>query len=575
MKKFAILGLALLSLTVSAKPKTIKIKVIETSDVHGSFFPYDYINLRPRQGSMARAASYIDSLRSVHGKNVILLDNGDILQGQPTSYYYNFVATKEKNIAAKVINYMRYDAEAVGNHDVETGHAIYDKWIGEVRCPMLGANIINTKTGKPYVKPYIILKRQGVKIAVIGMLTPTIPSWLNEQLWHGLKFDELVSSARYWVEKVKREERPDVVIGLFHSGLKGGISAYGVEENASERVAKEVPGFDIIMFGHDHTPYSNVLKNSQGGDVVMLNPANNVMRVAQADITLTFDGKRLKEKQIMGKLIDVRTRPISASFMKKFQADADSVNKFATRKIGNFANTISSEDCFFGSAAFTDLINDLQLQLTGADLSFTAPLSFNAKINKGDLHVSDLFNLYKFENKVYALNMTGQEIKDYLEYSYSLWTNVMKSADDHILLLDNSTRFNQEKLGFRYPTFNFDSALGIVYIVDVTKPQGQKITIKGFSNGKPFNLDATYKVAMNSYRGNGGGELLTRGAGIEKSKIADRICFQSEKDLRFYLMQMIERKGSLNPVAHNNWHFTPEAWTKGAIKRDRKLIFGD
>ncbi len=86
MKKFAILGLALLSLTVSAKPKSIKIKVIETSDVHGSFFPYDYINLRPRQGSMARAASYIDSLRSVHGKNVILLDNGDILQGQPTSY---------------------------------------------------------------------------------------------------------------------------------------------------------------------------------------------------------------------------------------------------------------------------------------------------------------------------------------------------------------------------------------------------------------------------------------------------------------------------------------------------------
>ena len=146
---------------IMAKQRTVKLRVIETSDVHGSFFPYDFINRKPKAGSLARVSSYVDSLRQTYKDNLILLENGDILQGQPTCYYYNYIATKERNVAADVVNYLKYDAQTFGNHDVETGHAVYDKWIKELNCPVIGANIIDTKTQAPYVKPYIILNREG------------------------------------------------------------------------------------------------------------------------------------------------------------------------------------------------------------------------------------------------------------------------------------------------------------------------------------------------------------------------------------------------------------------------------
>ena len=164
------------------KTKTMEIKIVETSDVHGSFFPYDFIRRKPKAGSLARVSTYINNLRKEHGENVLLLDNGDILQGQPICYFYNYINTKDENIAAKIINYMKYDAATIGNHDVETGHAVYDKWASEVKCPMLGANVIDVKTQKPYFLPYTVFERQGAKIAVIGMLTPAIPNWLTENL---------------------------------------------------------------------------------------------------------------------------------------------------------------------------------------------------------------------------------------------------------------------------------------------------------------------------------------------------------------------------------------------------------
>ena len=146
------------------------------------------------------------------------MDNGDILQGQPTCYYSNYVNPKMPNVAAEVINYLKYDAQVFGNHDVETGHAVYDKWIHELQCPTLGANIIDTKSGKPYVEPYLMLERDGVRIAILGMLTPAIPNWLHQQLWSGMRFEEMVTCARRWVKVLREKEQADLIIGLFHSG---------------------------------------------------------------------------------------------------------------------------------------------------------------------------------------------------------------------------------------------------------------------------------------------------------------------------------------------------------------------
>ena len=564
--------LTALMLSANATEKKVTLRFIETSDVHGSFFPYDFTNRKPRVGSMARISSYVKQLRKQYGNNVVLLDNGDILQGQPTSYFYNYVATNEPNIAAQVINYLGYDAETIGNHDIEPGHAVYDKWIKEVKCPVLACNVVNVKTGQPYTHPYAIIKRNGVKIAVLGMLTPAIPNWLTENIWEGLRFDDMVKSAKKWMKIIQEKEHPDVVVGLFHSGREGGIKTKDYEEDASCVVAQQVPGFDIIMFGHDHTRFNQKIKNIEGKEVLCIDPANNAMTVAQADLTLTLKNGKVADKQVTGTLVDVTKLPIDEEYMAHFKPEIEKVNQYVDRIIGNIENTIYTRDSYFGSSAFNDFILNLELQITKADIAFNAPLQFDAAIKAGPVRVADMFNLYRFENQLYVMRMTGEEIRKHLEMSYDQWVNTMKSPDDHLLLLAD-TRGDAQRLGFKNFTFNFDSAAGIDYVVDVTKPDGQKVKILCMSNGQPFDEHKWYTVAINSYRGNGGGELLTKGAGIPKDSLNSRIIYRSPRDQRYYLMQEIEKMGTVAPKANNNWKFIPENWTKPAATRDSLLLF--
>ncbi|MBQ3700579.1 MAG: 5'-nucleotidase C-terminal domain-containing protein [Prevotella sp.] len=565
-KTTAILTFLMSTIALMAKPaKTVTIRLIETSDVHGAFFPYDFTERKPMRGTMARVSTYIKRQRQQYGQNLILLDNGDILQGQPTCYYTNFIKTDEPNIAAEVINYLKYDAQTFGNHDVETGHKVYEKWIRELHCPTLGANIIDQKSGKPYVEPYLMLEREGVRIAILGLLTPAIPNWLHQSLWSGMKFEEMVSCARQWVKILREKEQADVVIGLFHSGWEGGISTPDYDENAAQKVAEQVEGFDVIFFGHDH--HERRITTANG--TLCLNPSCNALNVVQATIQVR-NGKVISKK---GEIVDMTGEEIDQEFMNHFQPQIDSIRTFVDRQIGTFLAPMYSYESFFGSAPFTDYIHALQLEHTGADLSFNAPLVFNTVINEGPIYISDMFKLYRFENQIYVVRMTGREIRQHLELSYDQWVNTMQTPDDHIMLLDTRMQGDQHRYGFKNLTFNFDSASGIDYEVDVTKPDGQKVRILQFSDGRPFSEDSVYRVAMNSYRGNGGGELLIRGAGIPKDSIPSRIEYMSERDQRYYLTEKITREGQVTPKAHGNWRFVPEEWALPAIERDRKLIF--
>ena len=552
--------------TLMAKPsKSVTLRIVETSDVHGAFFPYDFTERRPMSGTMARVSSYVKRQRKEMGDKLILLENGDILQGQPTCYYTNFVATDKPNIAAEVVNYLKYDAQTFGNHDVEVGHKVYDKWIKELDCPTLGANIIDEKTQKPYVKPYLMIEREGVRIAILGMLTPAIPNWLHQNLWSGMHFEEMVSCTRKWVKILREQEKADVVIGLFHSGWDGGIVTDSYDEDATKKVAEQVEGLDVIFFGHDHTE-----RNITVNGALCLDPASNAKKVATVTIQVR-NGKVVSKK---GEIVDVTKEDIDEDFMRHFQPQTDAIKAFVERKIGTFSETMYSRDAFFGSAAFVDLIHDLQLEHTKADASFTAPLIFNSEIKAGPVYMSDMFKLYRFENGIYVLRMTGKEIRQHLELSYDQWVNTMKSPDDHIMLLAPKAPGDNQREGFKNFTFNFDSAAGIDYVVDVTKPDGEKVRILQFSDGRPFSEDAWYRVVMNSYRGNGGGELLVRGAGIPWDSIPSRIEYMSDRDQRYYLTQKIEREGTITPRAHNNWRFIPDAWAKPAIERDKKALFG-
>ena len=568
-----VISFILTTQTALAQTRTVNLQFVETSDVHGCFFPYNFITGQPMEGSMVRIHHYVEQLRQKMGKNVLLLDNGDILQGQPTTYWSNYVMTNEQNIAAQVVNYMKYDAQTIGNHDVETGHDVYDKWVSEVNCPVLGANVINKQTGLPYLKPYTMITRDGVKIAIIGLLTPTIPCWLNEKQYAGLTFENMVTSARKWVKHVREVEHANLVIGLFHSGKDGGLVLDGNEEDASALVAQEVPGFDIIFFGHDHIVHNEWLTNNQGQKVLTLDPSCNAVNVAVAQVTLTFENGQLKNKDIKGTIVSMKNEPEDEAMTTHFASTIERIKTYVNRRIGRFENSITTRECFFGNSAFTDFIHELQLKITGADISFNAPLALDNRIDAGDVTVADMFKLYRYENQLYMLKMTGREIKGHLEESYDRWANTMKSADDHLLLLNEQSKGDQQRLGFKNFTFNFDSAAGIDYTVDVTKPDGQKVNIIKLSNGEAFDENKTYKVVMNSYRGNGGGDLIIKGAGIAKNQLNDRIIYQSPLDLRHYLMQEIERQGTMSPKAAHNWKFIPEEWTVPAAKRDYKLIF--
>ena len=600
MKKLTILFISLIMSVCSTnakKPKTVTLKFIETTDVHGMFFPTNYTTGKAVGGSMARVSSYVKSQRTTYGNNLILLDNGDILQGQPTNYYWNFIDTQDENIAASVVNYMGYDAQAFGNHDIETGHNCYDKWNREVKCPILAANMINAETGHPYTNPYKIIEREGVKIAILGMTTPAVPNWLSESLWSGIRFEEMVSCTRKWVKTIKEKENPDLIIGLFHSGLKGGITNDEYDENATLAVALRVHGLDAIFYGHDHLsnfgfirqyeektddyPFYFITKDggpssavslSKTDSVLIVNPGSNAYNVGEATITLTMQNNKVVSKKITGQLVSMKSMPIDEEYMNYFADDIRRLQEYTTKKIGTFESSMNMGDAFFGSSAFIDFIHNIQMKTTGADISFTGPLAINTTINAGTVTTADMFNLYQFENTLYVIQMTGAEIKNYLEMSYGQWTNQMKSSDDHILLFDDKN--NERNNGFKNFYGNFDSACGIDYTVDVTKPEGQKVNILKMSNGQPFDTTKMYKVAINSYRGNGGGELLTKGAGIPKEELNSRIIYRSELGLRHYLAEEIQKQGSVNPKPNNNWRFIPESLVAPAIQRDRELLFG-
>lgn len=560
-------------LPVNSFAHNTKIKIVYTTDVHGNFFPVDYITMLPVDGSLSRVVSAIDSIRKTPGgNNLILLDNGDFLQGQPSVYYYNYIDTISPHLASEIYNYIGYDATTIGNHDVETGHAVYDRWRSQNRMPLLGANVIDNKSGQPYLRPYVILEKDGVRIAVLGLLTPAIPAWLPENLWSGLSFEDMVTSAKKWIPIIKSNENPDIIIGLFHSGHDETMRTGEFLENASLKIAREVPGFDALLIGHDHQKFHEVIENVAGEKVTVLNPANNAKAVGLLEFDIEKSNGKLRSKKITSNILDVSGFEPDKAFLEKFAPQREKIRNYVARKIGNVSEEMSIDDAFFGPSTFMSFLHRLQLDISGADISFAAPLSFGAVIRKGPMKVSDTFTLYKYENMLYVIKMTGREIKDYLEESYSIWTRQITDSQHHLInFKSENPSLNDNRLA--KPAYNFDSATGIDYTVDVTKPKGEKINISSLSDGRSFSLDSTYTVAINSYRANGGGNLLSDGAGISREELKKRIVSATDKDLRYYLIDYIEKHPDIEVQTIHNWKFIPDGIAEKAAEIDRELLF--
>lgn len=561
--------------------KDRSIVILSTTDVHGVLFPYDFIEKKEIDVSLAGVSSILRKIRQ-ENQSVILLDNGDNLQGQPPVYYYNFIDTISPHINAEVMNFLGYDAGTVGNHDIETGHSVYDRIAGEYNFPLLAANAIGTKTGRPYFHPYTIIEKNGIRVAVFGMITTGIPGWLPPELYSGIEFRNLYETARLYMPEILGK-KPDLVIGLFHSGwdeptgnAEGGSHH---EENGVYKVAHEVPGFDIIFSGHNHNVINKRIVNMLGDTVLIIEAGSRAAKVARADVIFKTDGKTGRRlKRITGKLLDVNKYAPDPAFLDTFQNQKNAVLDYVNREIASSTAKITSRDSYFGPSAFVDMIHSIQLGITGADVSFAAPLSFDVSISPGPVTVGDLFKLYRFENMLYTMKMSGAEIKKFLEYSYAGWLNTMKSPADHLLKfrLDDNGKpvIRNGEAWLKNQPYNFDSAAGIDYTVDVSRKEGNRIIIKSFSDGRSFDPSGIYNVALNSYRGNGGGGHLTSGAGIPANELAGRLVRSTEKDLRYYILKDFEQRKIIHPFSYSNWKIVPEDLVKKAKQADYELLFG-
>ena len=557
--------------------KNVEFSIVETSDVHGNYFPYDFINAKPGEGSLSRISTFVKQLRQKKGNHrVLLVDNGDILQGQPSAYYYNYVDTTGTHLCARMLNDMGYLCATLGNHDVETGHAVYDKWMDECGFAVLGANVYKRSEQRPYLTSYIQEEVDGVRIAVLGLITPTIPQWLPEYLWANLDFKDATETAKRIVPIMRRAAKADVVVVLIHSGVGPEHSQSRMLDHCAYQIAEQVPDVDVVFCGHDHRVANReILNDSTQQKVLVLNPGANAMRVAQADFTLGLDAKgKVVKKQIKGKVVDIKEQTPDQECLNKFQKDFEAVKQYTSQVIGYNKTNLDTRESFFGPSPFVDYIHSIQLAATGADISFAAPLSFDAAIPAGPIKMADLFNLYKYENQLLVLQLSGQEIKRYLEESYSIWTNQMQSPADHILLFrPDFEKALEPWQRLQYSSYNFDSAAGLNYTVDVRKPKGEKVTILSMADGTAFDLQKQYRVAVNSYRANGGGGLLTKGAGIPLEKLKSRVLWTSDREMREYLRRDIARQSEINPHSINNWKFIPEDWVQQAATRDSNILF--
>lgn len=511
------LSLALLGASC-AGPKRTKLVFVETTDTHGSYH------------QMAEDASVILQMRQDLGDCLVLLDNGDNLQGTPYQYLSNHDIT-HPNLVSAYLNYFPYDVAGVGNHDIEAGKAVFDRVFSEMTMPVVCANVIDEATGKPYFTPYTMLRRDGFKIAVLGLLTPYVVTWVPERLRPGLRFESSEAAAEYWVKYIREKEHPDFLVGLFHTGWEPQEQNLPEDsplgrENAAKWIAEHVPGIDLVFYGHDHRAKAAYVCNVEGDTVYVVNSGCRGGGLATATVTLS---RRERPKIQVGLIPTVDQEP-DAGFLEVLKPYLDRAEQYQEEPVAELPVAVTPEGIYQGSCLWVDEIHRCQLDVVKArgieaDISFAAALSHHEGLTPGMLKVKDFFGWYPFENSLAVMTMTGRDVKAFLEYAFQI----------------------------RNVIYNYDCAAGIDYVVDASKPCGERVLIKGMSDGRPFSIDSTYRVVLNSYRSMGGGNHFVNGCGWSQEEIAKHRVWNSEEDLRSLFIDWARKKGTLDEAPLGNW----------------------
>ena len=581
----AVLGLTALFFISCSGPKQVRIEILTTNDVHGRWFDESYDGQGAQKNSLLAVNWYVDSVRTAAGRDhVILIDAGDCLQGDNAPYYYNYVDTAVPHLFPRLMTYMGYDAVCVGNHDIETGHPVYDRVRRELEdagIPFLGGNAIDRSSGKPYFTDHVLLERDGVRILLIGYTNANIRAWLDETLWSGLDFEPLVGLVQGEVDALRQELHPDAVIVATHTAVGEGDGT--ILESEGLDLFQQLRGVDFLICSHDHRPYV-----AETDSLCLIDSGSHARNLGHGTLTLELDAEgKVVSKKLSAGLIPVKAEKADPAMREAFRKEFETVKAFSLREVGTLTEELRTRDAYVGESLYIDfihLITLLSAKSYGADLSLAAPLTFNGTIEPGVLVYNDLFTIYPFENQLFVAEMTGREIKDYLEWDYDQWIQPSPGAEDPLLRIVESDdpRTGQRGWSFVGRSYNFDSAGGLNYVVDVTKPAGARVRISGFADGRPFSLGKTYRVAMTSYRANGGGGGLTEGAGIPAEELDGRIVARLP-ELRELIYQFLQNdpEGAISPelIARykkvlGSWQFVPAAEASDKLKRDLMRLFG-
>jgi 2',3'-cyclic-nucleotide 2'-phosphodiesterase/3'-nucleotidase/5'-nucleotidase len=535
--------LTLATAALPAQSGRFDLVITATTDVHGRLRGWDYYANTPDLArSLAGAATIVDSVRTANPGRVLLVEGGDILSGNPLLYVAAKVAPPPVHPVVAAMNVMRYDAAVLGNHEFNFGVPLLRAAIAQAAFPFLAANVRDTQ-GRPFVAPYTLIDRRGVRIAIIGGTTPGSMLWDRDHLREaGLTVTDIVSSVRGAVAEV-RKRKADVVVVLLHSGLDGAATfdtvATGLpSENVAARVPREIDGIDLVVYGHSHAE----LVDSTINGALLVQPRNWAASVAVATLTLEKSKGKWSVVQHRGQSVRVAGHAESPAVLAASAATHKATVAWVTTPVGRTAVTWRADSSRVVDAPITDLINEVMRRESGADLAATAAFSLDATLDAGAVTQAALSRLYPYENTLRAVRISGAQLRAFLEQS-SLYYRTLSS--------DGSAP-SGGLIDPTIPGYNFDVVSGVDYVIDVSKPAGARITSLT-RNGRAVQSTDMFTMALNNYRQSGGGgyAMLTSAP----------VVFQKDVDIRSLIIDDVARAGSLDPAKYAtvNWRLEPAA----------------
>jgi 2',3'-cyclic-nucleotide 2'-phosphodiesterase/3'-nucleotidase len=519
----SVLVVAAISAARTQVPGRAWITILSTTDLHANILPIDYYTMQPDARGLAKVATLVRQIRKENPGGTLLLNSGDTIQGAPLAYVHNTRNNTPPDPMMLAMNAIGVDAMAVGNHEYNFGLAVLEKARREAKFPWLSANTYDTATGQPHYAPYIIKAMQGVRVGVLGLTTPGIPSWDDPKNYAGLEFREPLAEAKRWVARLRTEEHADLVIVAMHMGLEEDLATGAVHpgqvpnENQALAIARQLDGVDVIVMGHTHRDVPAVVVHT-----TLLTQASAWGRhLARADVYMEKDAKgQWRTAAKSARTIAVTgTTPVDPEIAKLAEPYDRETRAFLSRVIGQSDAELTVKASTTRDTALLDLVHRVQLDAGKADVSMVANFNSDARVANGEVRVRDIAGLYVYDNTLVVLDVTGQQLKDALEHS-------ARYFDGGI------------------PEFNYDQAEGVSYEVDRAKPVGQRILNLRYQ-GKPLSPTQRLRLATNNYRVNGGGGYtMYRGAPE---------LFRSSKEIRELIIEWVEQHKTVPAAPTGNW----------------------